>query len=108
VLNALDLYPDNAKPAVTVMFANLGDAESLAAMRLIKTLRAAGISAEIYPDNAKMKKQMNFADATAAQFVAFIGESELAANQVTIKNMTSGNQATVSVDDMVATIKTLN
>ena len=108
VLNALDLYPDNAKPSVTVMFANLGDAEALASMRILKVLRAAGIPAEIYPDNAKMKKQMNFADATSARFVAFIGESELADNKVTIKNMASGNQATVEIDNIIDAIASLN
>lgn len=44
------------------MFANLGEAEEHASLKLLQEVRAAGIPAEIYPENGKMKKQMEYAN----------------------------------------------
>ena len=104
VLNALDLYPASLSSSVKVMFANLGEQEAMASLRLIKELRAAGISAELYPEAAKMKKQMSRADALAVPFVAIIGSDELARREVTLKDMTSGTQTAVGFDDFVSTL----
>lgn len=101
VLNALDLYPDETGRTTRVVFANFGEAEAMASMRIIKKLRAAGIAAEIYPDNAKMKKQIGYANALAVPYFAMIGESELADGTVSLKNMTTGEQATVTPDRLI-------
>ncbi|WP_304649522.1 His/Gly/Thr/Pro-type tRNA ligase C-terminal domain-containing protein, partial [uncultured Duncaniella sp.] len=53
------------------------------------------------PDNAKMKKQMGRADSLGIPFVAIIGESELADGYVTLKNMTSGEQNRMSVEELI-------
>ena len=83
------------------MFTIFGPAEAAKSLEVIKQLRANGISAEIYPDNAKMKKQMGRADALGIPFVAIIGESELADGYVTLKNMTSGEQNRMSVEELI-------
>jgi len=98
VLNALDLYPDEAKESTRVIFLNLGKAEAAASLSAAMSLRAAGIAAEVYPDAAKMKKQMGYADALRVPFVAIIGEEELAEGTVTLKNMTTGEQNRVATD----------
>lgn len=95
VLTALDLFPEETAKATTVMFANLGHDEAVAAMRSLKEMRAAGIAAEIYPDEAKMKKQMSWADSRSIPYVAIIGESELAEGKLTLKNMATGEQSLV-------------
>lgn len=98
VLNALDLYPDETTRSTEVMFLNLGDAEAVKSLELIKKLRAVGVSAELYSDTAKMKKQMTFANAANVRYVAIIGESEMASGSVTVKNMITGEQTSVSFD----------
>lgn len=105
VLNALDLYPENASAATTVIFTNFGEQEAIASMKVIKQLRANGITAEIYPDCSKMKKQMAYANALAIPFVAIIGETELAENKVTLKDMTSGEQETLDIEGLVNRLK---
>ncbi len=101
VLNTLDLYPAEIQGAARVMFTNFGPAEASAPCASCEALRAAGISAEIYPDCAKMKKQMGRADALGIPFVAIIGETELANGTVTLKNMTTGEQQELSVEQLV-------
>lgn len=99
VLLALDLFPQEARAtSTTVLFANFGDAEAAASLRLAKELRAAGTAAEVYPDTVKMKKQMGYADASKIPFVAIIGETELAEGKVNLKNMTTGEQTLVDAD----------
>lgn len=101
VLNALDLYPSDIAGAAKVMFTNFGSAEAAKSLQVIKVLREHGISAEIYPNSAKMKKQMGRADALGIPFVAIIGESELADGTVTLKNMTTGEQQSLTIDELV-------
>lgn len=95
VLNTLDLYPKEISGSVKVLFINFGKLEAAAAMRCVKKLREAGISAQLYPDASKMKKQMQYANAEGVQFVVLIGDSELSDGTATVKNMTDGTQTTV-------------
>ena len=105
VLNTLDLYPEEAKDSTRVMFTNFGVAEAAASMKMLKELRNAGIAAEIYPDASKMKKQMGYADNLAIPFVAIVGETEMEQNKMMLKNMTTGEQSLVSVDEAIEILK---
>lgn len=102
VMTGLNLYPEGLGATAQIMFANLGAAESAAALRLIKSLRARGISCEIYPDAVKLKRQLNYANNTGVPYVAIIGDSELAQGTVTVKDMTAGTQSTVPADEVAA------
>ncbi len=105
VLNALELYPESVSRSVSVMFTNFGPAEAAASLRAAKQLRAAGISAEVYPDAAKMKKQMSRANELHVPYVAMIGESELAEGKVTLKNMITGEQNLIALDELVKAVR---
>ncbi len=104
VLNALDLYPAEAQNSSRVIFLNLGAAEAAASLRAAMALRAQGVAAEVYPDTAKMKKQMGYADALRIPYVAIIGEEELAENSVTLKNMATGEQSRIALDDLAGAL----
>lgn len=105
VLNTLNLYPEDARESTQVMFTNFGAAEAAVSMKMLKELRNAGIAAEIYPDSAKMKKQMGYADNLAIPFVAIVGENEMAQNKMMLKNMTTGEQSLVSVEEAIEIIR---
>lgn len=104
VLNALDLYPDGTGMSTKILFANFGEASADASLRLAKGLRLKGISADVYPDAAKMKKQIGYANALNVPFFAMIGDDELAAGTVTVKNMSTGEQKAVPLADVAAFI----
>ena len=105
VLNALNLYPEGTCASTKVIFTNFGDTEAKASLKHIMKLRKAGISAEIYPDNAKMKKQMGYADSNKIPFVAIVGETELAEDKITLKNMNDGSQELLSIDEVINRLK---
>lgn len=101
VLNTLGLYPDEIGQTTRIMFVNLGKDEVTAALSLAARLRAAGVSAEVYPDEAKLKKQFAHADALEIPLVAIIGTDELAAGTVSLKNLATGEQKTLSTGDFI-------
>ena len=102
VLNQLDLYPKESMQSTQVMFVNFGENESQACLGHLSRLRAAGIRAEIYPEAAKMKKQMSYADSIGTQYVALVGETEMAAGKIALKNMTTGEQSSLTIDEVIA------
>lgn len=87
-----------------MLFVNLGEAEQAASLGLLRTLRDAGIAAEIYPEAAKMKKQMEHANRRAIPYVAIVGSDELARREVTLKDMRSGEQSSVPFGELVSHI----
>ena len=105
VLNALDLYPKEAVNSTQVLFINFGETETAYCLPIVGKLRQAGIRSEIFPDKAKMKKQMSYANAKNIPFVVLAGENEMAAGQVTLKNMESGEQTLVTAEELIATVK---
>lgn len=101
VLNTLELYPEETLNATQVLFINFGEKEAAYCLPIISEVRKKGIRAEIYPDAAKMKKQMSYADDNNIPYVAIIGESELENGTIALKNMISGEQQSVTIDELI-------
>jgi histidyl-tRNA synthetase len=106
ILNQLNLYPENAGQHSRVLFANFGEKEENYILPLLAEIRKAGISAEIYPEAVKLKKQMAYANDNRIAFVVMAGESEIAENKVSVKNMLSGEQFLVEINQLSALLKT--
>ena len=105
VMNQLNLYPADVTCSVRVLFVNFGEKEAMQAMKYVKALREAGIPAELYPDSAKLKKQMAMADSDRIPYVAFVGESELGKDSIVVKNMTTGEQQTLTLAQTIELLK---
>ena len=101
VLSELNLFPEELQSATQVLFATFGQNELCYALRWAKELRANGIAVEVYPEPTKMKKQMGYANDKNIPFVAIVGGDEMAQNKVMLKNMTSGEQQLVSLDEII-------
>jgi len=102
VLTQLGLYPANSLLTTQVMFVNFGDKEEAWLLPVIARVRAAGIRCELFPEASKMKKQMGYADAKNIPFVAIVGETEMESRQINLKNMHTGEQKLVTVDELIA------
>ena len=108
VLNQLDLYPQETTCATRLLFINFGETEAAQALIYAAQARTQGIPVEVYPDAAKMKKQMSYANAQAIPYVALIGETELAEGKLTLKDMQTGEQQLLTIDEALAIIATKN
>lgn len=102
VLTELNKYPEDLGQAAQVLFINFGEKEQRYCIKCAAILRQAGIPTLVYPEAAKMRKQMEFASKKNIPFVIFVGDNEIESNSVTIKNMATGEQKTVALENLVA------
>lgn len=101
VMNELNLFPTTDGVSSQVLFVNFGEEEQKHCLKLIRKIRLAGINAELFPEPAKMKKQMTYADKKQIPFVVLIGKEEIAREVLSVKNMKTGEQAEMSLEDFV-------
>lgn len=101
VLTELELFPENINQTLEFLFINFGEKEADFALPILQKLRNASVPSEMYPESAKLKKQFKYADDKNAKHTVVIGESEIKNNEVTVKEMQSGEQVTMSVDDFI-------
>jgi len=104
VLNQLDLYPAAIASTAQLLFINFGATEAAHCLQLASRTRQAGIRTEIYPDSVKMKKQMSYASESNIPFVALVGENEIQNHTISLKNMQTGEQKSVSLEEAIAII----
>ena len=100
VLTELDLFPKELQSTTQVLFATFGTDELHYALKWAKELRAKGIAVEVYPEPTKMKKQMGYADDKHIPYVAIVGGDEMASQTVMLKNMATGEQKQVKLEEL--------
>lgn len=105
VLNALDLYPKDTLASTKVLFINFGEKESAVSLNYVMQLRKAGIPAEIFPDATKIKKQMTYANNKNVEYVAMVGETEMANGTIALKCMETGEQENLTIDEVISKLK---
>ncbi len=105
VLHQLDLFPESFMHTTDLLFVNFGEKETGYLLPVMQQLRGAGIRCELYPDVAKMKKQMSYADSNHIPFVAILGENEIKEEKITLKNMETGEQKPVILQEIISDIK---
>ncbi|MBR6166865.1 MAG: histidine--tRNA ligase [Paludibacteraceae bacterium] len=104
VLTELDLFPKELQSSTRVLFATFGVEELHYALKWAKELRAHNIAVEVYPEPTKMKKQMGYADDKKIPFVAIVGGNETETNTVMLKNMTTGEQKQVTLQELIGNL----
>ncbi len=104
VLSELNGFPDESISGTQLMIVNFGGKEEEFALKVLQDFRNAGIKTELYPEAAKMKKQMSYANANNIAFVLLAGDREIESGKLTLKNMASGEQQSLSVDEIIKLI----
>lgn len=101
VLNELNLFPEALDNGVKVLLINFGEKELLYAMKVAHQLRNAGIDCDVYPSAAKLQKQMKYANDIRAEYTILIGETEMTTEILTLKNMSSGEQTSLDLKEII-------
>ena len=104
-LEELDLFPSEVAQRPSILFANFGATEGAAAYQWVQKLVAHGVRAELYPDASKLKKQFDFADKKGIPFMAMVGTNEMGSDQIPVKNLASGEQESMTLEQILALIK---
>ena len=107
ILNALEmqnLIPDS-NDKIDAFIVAVGDDAEKSAFELLIKLRRAGLIATMDFAKRSMKAQMKQAGKSNAKFALILGDDEIKNNTVTVKNLTTSEQQSVSVDDIINFIK---
>ena len=101
VLKELNLFPTDKTTSTKVLFINFGTEESLYCLKAIALLRSKSIATELYPDPAKLKKQMAYCNKRDIPFVIMVGASEMAQKKYMYKDMGSGEQQLLTLEELI-------
>jgi histidyl-tRNA synthetase len=107
-MEELGLFPEsktNSKILITIFNKNL-----LAKSQAIaQILRKKNINTELYPDsNIKLDKQLKYANKKSIPYVIIIGPEEVKNNVVKLKDMKTGNQETITIDEVLKKFQITN
>ncbi len=100
VLEQQDLFPKELSSTTEILFVNFGTTEAMSLLPIIRTLREKGHNVLLFPNAAKIKKQFAYADALNIPYVAIAGSDEITTKKITLKNMKSGEQKTITYSEL--------
>lgn len=102
VLESVGLLPTAPRPRVFIAYH--GEAHRSDAFRIVRELREVGIVALTDVDARSLKSQLRQADKSGAEFVAVLGEDEVASGTVSLKRMETGEQSLVAQSSLVEAV----
>jgi histidyl-tRNA synthetase len=97
--------PELQQNAADVMVTVWNEDSAGESLKLANELRAKGLRVLVYPEADKLGKQFKYASQINVPFVCVLGETELAENKVTLKNMETGEQETITRGEIAGKIK---
>lgn len=105
VMEELGLFGDNQGVTTKILLTNFDAEAERYSLPVLKKLRDAGINAEIYPDHAKLRKQFEYADKKHIPYVCVVGSEEMASGELTLKDMQSGEQTKLTIENIIQNLK---
>ncbi len=104
VMEELHLFPSFSSETTQLLLINFGEDENQS-LQILNQFRKSNINTELYPVNAKLKKQMSYADAKNIPYVMFLGEEELKSGSYNLKNMSTGEQNQMNIEEITLKLK---
>lgn len=101
VLEGLDKFPASLQTSTKLMFAHFDENSFKYAFQLCEKVRINNISAEVYPDLVNLKKQMKYANDKQVEYVCVIGDEEIKTGNLSLKNMQSGEQQKLTIEQII-------
>src|SRR5690606_26089876 len=105
VLEELNLFPVSSEITTKLLIVNFDEEYVQHTLPILTSLRENGVAAELYPTAAKLKKQMSYADAKGIPYVLLVGEEEVSTANYSLKNMESGEQRGITLEDLIILLK---
>ena len=74
-------------------------------IKVANALRESGIISEVYFEDVKIGKKLNYANKLNIPYTVLIGEEEIKSHVVSLKDMKTGSQELVTIDDAIKAVK---
>lgn len=104
-MEELAIFPQEAQLSSKVLICHFDEASLVYGVGVLAKLRSAGIASEIYPQHAKINKQLDFGNKKRVPYVIVIGSDEVASGSLTLKNMVTGDQQKLTIDQIIANLR---
>jgi histidyl-tRNA synthetase len=104
-MEELNLFPKNTQVSSKVLVCHFDEASKQYGLGVLTKLRAAGIASEIYADQTKNKKQLDYGNKKSIPYTIVIGSDEMNSGQLAFKNMESGVQEKLTIEEIIRKIK---
>lgn len=104
-IEELNLFPKEAQVSSKILICHFDEATMNFGLKALASFRKAGIASEIYPDQSKLKKQLDYANKKLIPFTIVIGEDEMKSGLLAFKNMESGEQEKLSIEQIIQKLK---
>jgi histidyl-tRNA synthetase len=101
VMEEEGLFPKGVEKDLDVLLIAFDDSSHKYAFTILQKMRNSNIFVDLYPTPTKMKKQMKYADARNVPFVLLIGSEEVESGVLTLKNMISGEQTKLTLEEII-------
>ena len=108
ILEELKLFPNELNTSKSFLFLNFGLENLDTLISYVDRLREKNIICELYPSDVKIKKQMDYANQKGIDYVIIIGQEELRSNNFKLKDMKSGDESTININNILSEIENLN
>ncbi len=105
VISELNLWPTISKTTVDTLVTIFRESFEEVSISAAQQLRDKGLNVELYPQSVKLEKQLKYADRKKIPFVVIIGEDEVANGTVIVKNLETGEQKSVTLNEAASIIK---
>ena len=105
VMEELKLFPENTLSTSKVLITHFDEKAFEYALPIISKLREENISSELYPNISKMQKQMKYANDKGIPYVIVIGDTEMQTGKLALKNMLSGSQTELTIEEIIKELK---
>lgn len=100
-LKEKDLITENKRSLTQVLVIPFDRKDMQYTLSLASKIRTAGINTDIYYQDKKMKTKLNYANRLNIPYVILIGEDEIKLNKATLKNMETGEQELLTVEEII-------
>jgi histidyl-tRNA synthetase len=100
-MEELKLFPKEAQLSSKILICHFDNESMKFGLKALADFRKAGISSELYPDESKLKKQLDYANKKLIPFTIVIGSDEIKSGQLAFKNMESGEQEKLTVEQII-------
>ncbi len=104
IMKERNLFPDSINKKDTVLVCSMSEKYLDDSLKISSILRNNNISTDLYPDNPKLKKQLQYANNNDIPYVIIIGEDEVTSKLYTLKNMETGSQEKLGIDEIISKV----
>lgn len=104
IMKERNLFPDSINKKDTVLVCSMSEKYLDDSLKISSILRNNNISTDLYPDNPKLKKQLQYANNNDIPYVIIIGEDEVTSKLYTLKDMETGSQEKLGIDEIISKV----